>query len=600
MGKVYEDYTIGDLQRLDLSFLVRNRSEAGQKEQREAFAYLLQTATALNVDIMNWKLLPDFGNPDVRGLMNTNRERINEVLFGKIGKTEDVDSPIYTDVPFIGEKERISEFVLDDTSLRESIASASSDAKYYVREYEQSMESAENYRVRAAEERATVMRLQVTLDNIKPSDELFYELCKVQNSPNWNFYSLNGNIIEFHTTAPCIQSEVNAEAGINHELNCGYIRGSLNLSNMNLVALPFIGNYTVDSKMHPHVGSSNTICFGDAANTVNDLKNERKVAEIFEILYQLLNTYSPNNPYIALTTMLDEVSGPFTVRKDAVPVPEGFVSALDPSEYLVNVPWDNTSTLEKGSLAFDMLNDGSIYRLAFVTQAWSEGSSDSVHVRRTSDRGFNTNSTYSISRNNIAPFDPTNADHLAFLRDGSGIGRNVLNKNHPVLGTVVADSHSGRAGRLYTYGGGSGNSIETMRETQSVWNFTIFDENMETQSVKARSTFVVKCQENYDLGWTAESIDQWNGDVPVPSAELIGKFFGISQYLQRPTHCRFCDEEFDGDERIDSDDDVRCDDCSEYTRCEKVTLSDSFIRQKLVEKGVIYPEQITEEVPNES
>ncbi|WP_218108066.1 hypothetical protein, partial [Photobacterium damselae] len=61
--------------------------------------------------------------------MNTNRERINEVLFGKVGKTEDVDSPIYTDVPFIGEKKRISEFILDDTSLRESIASASSDAK---------------------------------------------------------------------------------------------------------------------------------------------------------------------------------------------------------------------------------------------------------------------------------------------------------------------------------------------------------------------------------------------------------------------------------------------------------------------------------------
>ena len=78
MGKSYTDYTIADLKRLQLSFLVKEASTA--QGQKDAFLYLNQMAYSSGIFIDAINLLEVFGDGS-KPLMVTDKGEINKRLF---------------------------------------------------------------------------------------------------------------------------------------------------------------------------------------------------------------------------------------------------------------------------------------------------------------------------------------------------------------------------------------------------------------------------------------------------------------------------------------------------------------------------------------
>lgn len=89
-----------------------------------------------------------------------------------------------------------------------------------------------------------------------------------------------------------------AKLGISLDVSCGKYKIHLSLPSLSVAISSeeeSEGRYC-----HPHVSSSGTPCWGNAATSLTQARGKQDIAAILSLTYGLLTTYNPDSPYIKL------------------------------------------------------------------------------------------------------------------------------------------------------------------------------------------------------------------------------------------------------------------------------------------------------------
>jgi hypothetical protein len=212
MAKAYKDYTIDDLIRLDLSFLVKDRVEAVSKAQAEAFTYLVSTANSCKMDIKQWKLLEVFGDEGVN-LMVTDRSEINKRLFSKMGEVKKVDAS--SGYGFSMLQERRDAII---KATRKDYTSEIRKAKSLIQELDEKyttvISNANNYTRQIREAINRVSDLEEKKLKSLTDDSTFKVIESILVNKFWQFIGIdNQDRVLFATTEYVKQEEKNPAAG---------------------------------------------------------------------------------------------------------------------------------------------------------------------------------------------------------------------------------------------------------------------------------------------------------------------------------------------------------------------------------------------------
>lgn len=132
-------------------------------------------------------------------------------------------------------------------------------------------------------------------------DNTFKSIVKVVRAGFWKYCKIEKGCIVFITAKPIILSYVKPQAGLNLHKNMGRYRAVLSLSDFSLTIRPYKGNTSAHGHIHPYVGSSNRICWGNTEEFASNATEDRNMVDLMAVTAHVLSKYSPaGTPYTQL------------------------------------------------------------------------------------------------------------------------------------------------------------------------------------------------------------------------------------------------------------------------------------------------------------
>jgi len=311
MGKKYADYTVDDLVRLDLSFLLKDKTDEEKVAQRDAFIYLKNTARSCRIDIGNWKLLEMFGDGTSSNMV-TDKAKINEILFSRIHESKEADATNGLGFSLLGnfKGEILEATKVDYDSVIRSHKRDLESVNTYLTDYQNRVNK---YIRRARNHHKEIDELEAKKLAGIADDTVYKAVQQILSNPYWQFIGIkdDGNKLLFATTEYVKQSLVNPAAGINIHVEYGVYYVEINLTGKLINCYPYMDSLYVYNP-HPHVSSGGTICWGNYSSTVQEHIGADRWKDVMDILQTLLTTYCGDNPYTAIETINDYYKTLFT------------------------------------------------------------------------------------------------------------------------------------------------------------------------------------------------------------------------------------------------------------------------------------------------
>lgn len=159
---------------------------------------------------------------------------------------------------------------------------------------------------------SAVSKHEILINAIKHEVSLpFAEVVQnIVDQGKWN-YSMSlitsaGRFIEFNTANDVIIRWLDRDAKIDHVVNMGKFMARINLTSFTMNLLPCNENIKVNGHYHPHLNTSGTPCWGNAANTVVDAFRRFQLTKLLDVAFTLLHEYNPESPYVTLDRFIAE------------------------------------------------------------------------------------------------------------------------------------------------------------------------------------------------------------------------------------------------------------------------------------------------------
>lgn len=223
------------------------------------------------------------------------KSEVTALFFGHIEEHKEVLQAAAVSIPE-SEFARLSEHVVKNRSAY----------------YETKMRTISDYRARAERciadaENLLTMAVQKNLEInfIRGEDPLIAVKALVDglHKTNWNFLGFSMGVLSLKSRSDIMLVHKVPEAGISYDLNCGKFVMQITLSNM---AIKMIGDEgSVSSNMgegwyiHPHVGSSSHVCWGNAKASAEEARLKGDILKTVQIIDALLPNYG-SNPFILI------------------------------------------------------------------------------------------------------------------------------------------------------------------------------------------------------------------------------------------------------------------------------------------------------------
>jgi len=344
MAKAYADYTISDMKRLDLSFIVKDRPTEVQQVQREAFKYILTTAATARVKIDDWKVLEHFGTED--NTLITDRGQINRKIFERIeeirlegGHNSSGLEALKTDIMRYTQRDV-------DAQLREE----EQHRIRHLRDAETSYRSYMEKLTRAHYSAKKIQELNILVAAGAGDDTIFKEIASILNNPFWQFlkhdFVGSNKKLYFATAQNVIVHYVKESANVDITHNFGQLVFELNLIVGRVKGLKGLNNTVRQSYWHPHISSSGSICWGNVSSRINNLLSESKYAKVFELLEVFITDYCPDNPYLALAEFVAQ--NEYKTSRSHGNIDIETYTIVDEIEDNSSIPWDIVTEVKIG------------------------------------------------------------------------------------------------------------------------------------------------------------------------------------------------------------------------------------------------------------
>lgn len=301
MAKAYKDYTIADLRRLNLSFLVNCKEPSEADEMRKRFTHLVVTAGAVGIPIdhLTFERFAEQGSTT----RIADELSLNKILFelkhraDTLLKTGGFNAEIIeTNIKSIFKT--ITESGLNMSRLLRDRDSANSNVSAYYERYVQQLA-----KLKSINEQIHTLQLMSLGANNEGEQTLMDELKAVIANP---FFQLqkwdNEHSLFVFTTKPVVMQYVEPAAGINESVNLGAYIVLLKFSDgtPEFKVNRYKSNLLSEGYYHPFVSTSGSVCFGNVSEDVAKLLFNKKYAQAFEYLQTLLTTYAASTPYYDL------------------------------------------------------------------------------------------------------------------------------------------------------------------------------------------------------------------------------------------------------------------------------------------------------------
>lgn len=147
-------------------------------------------------------------------------------------------------------------------------------------------------RMRNSKERLAVM-------DLIPTTGVTEEVYKILELGFFKLESIAHNKLTFRTNA-VVCSHIDKSIGVDLRVPMGSYLIQIDLQSCTPRVYEGEDNLQCWGNIHPHVSSSNEVCWGNAKNTYYKARAEFKLATIMIALYQILQTYNPESPYCPL------------------------------------------------------------------------------------------------------------------------------------------------------------------------------------------------------------------------------------------------------------------------------------------------------------
>lgn len=301
MAKAYKDYTIADLRRLNLSFLVNNKEPSEADEMRKRFTHLVVTAGAVGIPIdhLTFERFAEQGSTT----RIADELSLNKILFELKHRSDALIKTGGFNAEIIENNiksifKTITESGLNMSRLLRDRDSANSNVSAYYERYVQQLA-----KLKSINEQIHTLQLMSLGANNEGEQTLMDELKAVIANP---FFQLqkwdNEHSLFVFTTKPVVMQYVEPAAGINESVNLGAYIVLLKFSDgtPEFKVNRYKSNLLSEGYYHPFVSTSGSVCFGNVSEDVAKLLFNKKYAQAFEYLQTLLTTYAASTPYYDL------------------------------------------------------------------------------------------------------------------------------------------------------------------------------------------------------------------------------------------------------------------------------------------------------------
>ncbi len=300
MGKKYTEYTVDDLIRLDLSFLLKDKTDDESKAQATAFSYLMNTANSCGINIREVKLLEEFGADGSTNSMVTDKGEINKRLFTRINEIKKADASNGAGFSLLeADKKAICEASLVDYGpliRAEERLRASSQG-----ELERYMRYVSQYTKTVREKSAKVAELEMKKLRGLTDDSTYKAIVEIITNPYWQYIGISSSgSVRFATTQYVTQELKNPAAGIDITVEYGIFFAEINLKDKKITAHPYSDNIIAHGNPHPHIHKEGSICWGNYNREVREYIGKDKWRSVMDVLAILLETYCGDNPFTAI------------------------------------------------------------------------------------------------------------------------------------------------------------------------------------------------------------------------------------------------------------------------------------------------------------
>jgi len=336
MAKAYKDYTVGDMRRLRLSFLVNGKSHEDADENRARFAHLLAVSGGAGIPI-DGMTMGMFLSPDSVTTMLP-PSGINRVIFEIVRPQYEAKATeggygielVKTDLKDIsagmfkntgGRRNRIVRQIDSKLNDISSYQRYLSEAMVRLREYRQELAAIDLMTASGISESRALEQMQAILSN-----------------PFWAYLGLvsssDGGVLWFNTTKAIVLRYNNPATGVNAVANLGAFIVKLDMANCKVNVFTFRGNVRPDgnSFIHPHMRDAN-VCYGDMQEAVSSAWGIGDIAKVMEITHAVLTAYNHDSTYRDLVEF-DDTQSEVTRVEPTYPgsMPPGFrVNIVDPT-----------------------------------------------------------------------------------------------------------------------------------------------------------------------------------------------------------------------------------------------------------------------------
>lgn len=135
------------------------------------------------------------------------------------------------------------------------------------------------------------------------------KLLTIFKSGFWNISS-EGLVIVFTN-----KTDVKIQRESIGEVNLGKFQVQYDISSSSLRIIPYDNNIYVNGFFHPHVHESGDICWGSHSSIANTLATSLEIAELMQLVANLLVDYNPENPYMPLEVFANKTKFNNIIKK---------------------------------------------------------------------------------------------------------------------------------------------------------------------------------------------------------------------------------------------------------------------------------------------
>ena len=290
--------TINEIKRNPSQVFARQTDE-GKKLNFEMLKYIEFLATASSTNISMWDIKDIFGDKENKKVsleIVKNKNEINKLFYANkdkmaSGSTEEIQNIVKIIGDSIGtalEAQKSGRI----TSLENNILSKRRNIEDYIRQMSQRISDIVSYRKELD-----------TLENISTRDKIMADIEEVLKGNFYAFESFENNILTLTTKENVMSTLVNAKAGLNLNVNLGKFKVKLNLVNFELKVLPHSGNMKLNDHIHPYVGGSGDVCFGNGQARASTLLETMNISGVMTLLAAILTTFSEDStPFVSLNS----------------------------------------------------------------------------------------------------------------------------------------------------------------------------------------------------------------------------------------------------------------------------------------------------------